>query len=127
MSGKLQGAAAEFLRTRFGGELTEDELTVTVGTSAIALVGGNPDRLLLLFVNLSTNIVYIGLDETVTATSGIRLDSNGGSASIAVQDDGMLPTRQWFAIADGAGSEVYAVRMSRFISEQQIISEEATR
>ena len=41
----LQGAAAEFLRNRYAGELSEDESTTTVGTTAAQVVGSNPDRL----------------------------------------------------------------------------------
>jgi len=123
--GTLYGAAAEFLRTRFGGELTESSDNPVVGTSAALLVGSNPDRLLLQLINLSGNVIYIGLDETTAATKGIRLDSNGGGVSISVEDDGMLPTRQWFAMASGAGSQSYVLEMSRFISDKQLVTEEA--
>ncbi len=124
MAGKLYGAAAEYLRNRFRGELREQESNPTVGTTAATIVTSNPDRLSLQFTNLSTNVIYIGLAETVSASNGIRLDMNGGGASLTVSDDGMLVTREWFAMASGAGSSAYVLEMSRFISDEQIANGE---
>ena len=115
----LQGAAAEFL-DRYAGELTEDESTATIGTTVSQVVGSDPDRLGLLLINLSANTVFIGLENTVSTTNGIRLGANGGSVSFNVTDDGMIQTRNMFAIASGAGSVVYAITLSRFIADRQV-------
>jgi len=64
--------------------------------------------------------VFIGLENTVSTTNGIRLGANGGSVSFNVTDDGMIQTRNMFAIADGAGSAVYAITLSRFIADRQV-------
>tara|TARA_B100001964_G_scaffold73250_1_gene82979 strand:+ start:142 stop:528 length:387 start_codon:yes stop_codon:yes gene_type:complete len=120
MASTLYGAAAEYLRTRFRGELRESESNPTIGTAATTIAESNPDRLSLQFTNLSANVIYIGLAETVSASNGIRLDMNGGGASLSVEDDGMLVTRQWYAMASGAGSSAYVLEMSRFISSTQI-------
>ena len=120
MPSTLYGAAAEFLRERYKGELTEDETSVTVGTAVSTVIGSNPDRLGLLILNLSANTVYVSIDNSVSATNGIRLGANGGSVSLNVTDDGMIQTRTWYGLAAGAGSSVYVLDLNRFIADRQL-------
>lgn len=120
MPSTLYGAAAEFLRERYKGELTEDETSVTVGTAVSTVIGSNPDRLGLLILNLSANTVYVSIDNSVSATNGIRLGANGGSVSLNVTDDGMIQTRTWYGLATGAGSSVYVLDLNRFIADRQL-------
>ena len=124
MPSTLYGAAAEFLRERYKGELTEDETSVTVGTAVSTVIGSNPDRLGLLILNLSANTVYVSIDNSVSATNGIRLGANGGSVSLNVTDDGMIQTRTWYGLAAGAGSSVYVLDLTRFIADRQLPGEE---
>jgi|TARA_B110000438_G_scaffold286613_1_gene318011 hypothetical protein len=124
MPSTLYGAAAEFLRERYKGELTEDETSVTVGTGVSTIIGGNPDRLGLLILNLSSNTLYVSIDNSVSATNGIRLGANGGSVALNVTDDGMIQTRTWYGLATGAGSSVYVLDLTRFIADRQIPGEE---
>ncbi len=107
------GAAAQFLAKRFGGALSERESNPTVGTSSVELLGGDPERLSVIVVNLSANIVYVGFRSDTSPTNGIRLNANGGSLSMVVEDDGILTTRQLFAVAGGAASQVYLLSMRR--------------
>ena len=123
MPAGLYGAAAEFLRNRYAGELSEDETTVTVGTSFGEVIGSDPDRLGLLIVNLSANTVYVGINNDVSTTNGIRLGATGGSVSFNVTDDGMLLPRTWFGLATGAGSNIYVLTLKRFIADRQITEE----
>ena len=124
MPSTLYGAAAEFLRERYKGELTEDETSVTVGTGVSTIIGGNPDRLGLLILNLSSNTLYVSIDNSISATNGIRLGANGGSVALNVTDDGMIQTRTWYGLATGAGSSVYVLDLTRFIADRQIPGEE---
>tara|TARA_R110000824_G_scaffold89382_3_gene219187 strand:- start:2625 stop:3002 length:378 start_codon:yes stop_codon:yes gene_type:complete len=124
MASTLYGAAAEFLRDRYKGELTEDETSVTVGTAVSTISGANPDRLGLLLLNLSSNTIYVSIDNSVSATNGIRLGANGGSVALNVTDDGMIQTRTWYGLATGAGSSMYILELSRFIADRQLPGEE---
>ena len=124
MPSTLYGAAAEFLRERYKGELTEDETSVTVGTAVSTVIGSNPDRLGLLILNLSANTVYVSIENSVSATNGIRLGANGGSVALNVTDDGMIQTRTWYGLATGAGSSVYVLDLTRFIADRQLPGEE---
>lgn len=120
MPSTLYGAAAEFLRSRYKGELSEDELSASIGTGVSTVVESNPDRLGLLVLNLSANTVFVGIDNTVSLTNGIRLGANGGSVAFNVTDDGMIQTRTIYGIADGAASTVYVLSLSRFIADRQL-------
>lgn len=125
MPSTLYGAAAEFLRSRYHGELTEDETSATVGTGVSTIITGDPDRLGLLILNLSANTLYVSINNDVSATNGIRLGANGGSLALNVTDDGMIQTRTWYGLATGAGSAVYVLQLSRFIADRQLPVEEA--
>jgi hypothetical protein len=116
----LYGAAAEFLRERYKGEITEDETSVTVGTAVSTVIEGDADRLGLLLLNLSSNTIYVSIDNNVSSTNGIRLGANGGSVALNVTDDGMIQTRTWYGLATGAGSAMYVLELSRFIADRQI-------
>lgn len=115
----LQGAAAEYLRNRFKGEISEVEIPVTIGTAVGTVIDSDPDRLGLLIVNLSANTVFIGIENNISATNAIRLGPSGGSISFNVEDDGMILTRTFYGLATGAGSPVYTLSMSRFIADRQ--------
>jgi hypothetical protein len=122
----LEGAAAEFLRDRYAGELTERETATIVGTTVSSIVESNPDRLGLLILNLSTDTVFVAIENNPSATNGIRLGANGGSVAFNVTDDGMIQTRAMFALSTGAASSVYVLELTRFIADRQITSQEDT-
>ena len=46
---------------------------VTVGTTATLVAAANSNRRALIIVNNSGNSVYIGIDNTVTTTTGVEL------------------------------------------------------
>lgn len=83
-------------------------LEVTVGTTAVQLFRKNPNRIGMLVVNLSTNTLYLGFDPNTAATRGIVLDPNGGQASSWIDEDAHLTQKEWWIIASGAGSALYA-------------------
>lgn len=124
MPSTLYGAAAEFLRDRYKGELSEEETSATVGTGVSTVIEGDADRLGLLLLNLSANTVYVSINNDVSSTNGIRLGANGGSVALNVTDDGMTQTRTWYGLATGAGSAVYVLELKRFIADRQLPGEE---
>ena len=84
----------------------------SLGTTATILLANNPNRLAWVLVNLSANIIYIGFTNEVSATAGsergIRLNANGGLASM-VWDEDFQPTG-WaiWGIASGLTSQIYS-------------------
>ena len=103
----------DILDKRFGVKTrpVEGDPATQVGTTAALLVRNNPNRLALLVVNLSANIIYLGLTQGVASTQGIRLTANGGSAAFTPESDFIAPSWAWWAVASGANSDVYVMEI----------------
>ena len=107
--------ARELSLKRFGfpTRAVENPVVDEVGVSAVTVLKNNPDRVFWLIVNLSGNVVYIALDRDVGASKGIRLDSNGGWASMSAEEDGEATAYQVFALATGAASAIYVLEIEK--------------
>jgi len=114
-----RGAAAQLSERQFGGRIVELETNPVVGTDAAEYLGADPERVLLLIVNLSSSLVMIGFRNDVSLNNGIRLGANGGSLRLDALEDGTLVTRQIWAVADAAASQTYALRLRRDSSVEQ--------
>lgn len=111
--GKHYGAAAEYARKKFGGDLVESESIVTVGTSAGDLITRNPERMFLLLINLGANPVYIRNSGEPANGSGLLLSASGGFVSFDAENDATMPAKGWRAIAITASSDVYVLQLRR--------------
>lgn len=107
------GAALEFLQARFKGLLRSVETTPTVAATAGLILGFDAERISATFVNLSANIIHISPSSEASATRGILIPAGGGAIAINVEEDGMLPTSEWYAIAALAGSAMYVLEVKR--------------
>lgn len=108
------GAALQYAELEFGGPVSETDNTVSVATTATKIVGNNPDRVMLLLVNLGGTPVNVVPDNDPSSSKGITISQNGGSMVSIVRDDGTLPTREWYGIATSAAANVYVLELSRF-------------
>jgi hypothetical protein len=113
MPSRLYGAAAEFIEAKYHGAFHEVCDVVSVGTSFTQIIKPDPERIILLAVNLSVNTVYVGFDNQVSASRGIILSPNGGSYQVDIETDTMLPTRPLFGLSTGASSNVYTLFVRR--------------
>ena len=86
--------------------------TTSVGTSDVQLVENNPGRTNLTIVNLSANSVYLSPQNAATTSSGILLTASGGSLAMNYNDDLILPTLEWHALASGSSSNVFIIEAS---------------
>jgi len=120
MPQQLFGAAAELAQARFGGGMAETEAQYTAGLSVGQVFGNDPERVSVLIVNTSANSVYLGFDESVSASNGILLSANGGSFEINAIEDMMLPVRAIYALAAGAGSTLYVLTARRFTKSVKV-------
>lgn len=114
MSEIFQGAAAHWIAREYGGRMEENTVVESIGVTASSVIPNDPERLFLLLVNLSTNLMYIGFDEQVGAGRGIFLAANGGSYVVDVREDLVLPTYQHFAVSTGNNSNLYVLSVRRF-------------
>jgi hypothetical protein len=98
----------ELLDAKYGVPLTTEENNEvsSVGVAAVRLVRQNPKRVGFLVVNLSLNNMYIRPARAASSSAGVRLDANGGNASVWFEQDGEVTGWEWFVVADGAASPV---------------------
>lgn len=107
------GAARAFTDVALGGPTTDQDSTFTVQiTSGIALQG-NPDRVGLLIINNGANDVFLGLTSGVAVNAGMKLPALGGNFIADVRDDFTLPSRAFYAIANGGTSSIYILEILR--------------
>ena len=86
--------------------------TTSVGTADVQLVENNPGRTHLTIVHLSSNTVYLSPMSAASSSSGILLTASGGSLAMNYNDDLVLPTLEWHAIASGSSSNVFVIEAS---------------
>lgn len=101
----------DLLEARLGVRTTafENRAASSIGTTAGQVFRQDPSRVSFLFVNLSLNNITIRPRIAPTSTRGIRLAPNGGSVEVDWETDGEVVAWEWLGIADGAGSEFFAL------------------
>lgn len=107
------GAVLEFLQSRFRGALAHTEEEFTVGTAVVEVAHGDAERVSLTFVNLAATTLYLAPSVNVSATHGIRLAANGGTVSLNVVDDSLLPALNWRAMGSGADGALFVLSVRR--------------
>ena len=87
----------------------------SIGVTPQVFLPNNPNRLAFILLNLSANVIYIGLDNEVNAgvgtEEGIRLDANGGSWSAIWDEDFQMTAWAWWAVATGAASRIFVLEV----------------
>lgn len=103
----------DLVRERFGtsGFPIVNPTVSTLGTTAGQAARQNPNRLGVLFMNLSLNNMFLGFWPDVSSTKGIRLGANGGFYKSVWFEDFEMPAWEWFGIADGAASALLVVEI----------------
>ena len=111
--GTHYGAAAEYARKKFGGDLVESERIESVGTVPEVLSGRDPERVFVMFINLGANSVFLRVNGNPAVNSGILLSAQGGFISFDAENDATLPAKEFAAIAAVAASDVYVLTLRR--------------
>lgn len=110
-------AALLFTEQELGGPCTEQEsYPIALSTSSTVIAQGNGDRVGLVIINLGPRDCYVGLQGTVSSTTGIYVPTGGGSISLTVRDDFTLPARQWSAIGVSGSTQLYVLEIIRYTS-----------
>lgn len=90
-------------------EFDDDEREVTLGTAVIEIIRGDPKRLHATIMNRSDTPVFISTKETVSITTGFRLEANSGSLELTRQKHRSLVTKAWYGITSAASKVVVVV------------------
>lgn len=108
------GANQLYVEGVFGGPTEELDGEVSAGTTAVKVVGNDPEALSLTIINLGSAVAYLMFDDQVSATRGIELADGGGFLNVNVRDDQGLPTREWWAIAASGTTDLFYIRTRRY-------------
>lgn len=104
---EIYGVAGEYAAKIFGGVIADGDKVVVCGITQVPVLGNDSERVSLLFMNLSNNIQYVGMDEAVGSTKGIILPANGGFVSMNITVNPGLTGRAWHGLSAGANSNLY--------------------
>jgi hypothetical protein len=86
-------------------------LAVTVTTSKAKVLNANPNRFSVLFMNIGSYDIYLSPLTDVASSKGLILGAGGGAASFAADEDGELPTQEFWGIAIGGSSTLYVMEV----------------
>ncbi len=107
------GALARFAERHFGVKTratTADIITVA-SPAVIQAAPNNPDRLMLVFMNLSGTDMYVSPDRRPSNTHGVLLQNGGGSLSLRAEADGELVGYEWTAWCTAALEELFVMEV----------------
>jgi len=89
-----------------------EPLNSTIQTTPTQIVSNDPGALQMTLINLGANDLYLWRDESVSATKGILIASNGGAYEINFTTHLRMPTFSWWAIAPAGATEIAVMRES---------------
>lgn len=113
MPSQFFGAAAEFIAKKYGGPVEDLAVVESIGTTQSEVLRNNPERVFVLFVNLSANTMYVGYDDAVGSARGIVLAPNGGTYQVDVEEDFTIPVHAHHVISTGVTSNLYVLTVRR--------------
>ena len=92
----------------------ENSKLSSLGTTALEVLGSNPDRLAFIIINLSANVIYLALKDDVSSSKGIRLAANGGSFSAVWDEDFQMTGWAWWGVAASGSSAIYTIEVIEY-------------
>jgi len=100
----------EYIEREYGIKTATERpgLVSIVHTSPIMLFRYNPNRFMLIVVNLSVNNMYLGFDAEVSSTNGILIDAGGGFLILNLKDDLYLVQKEIWLVSTAVDSNIYA-------------------
>jgi len=107
------GSLADLIQGKFGIKTRpiENPVVAAVAAASIPIALSHPDRVALVIINLSANLVYIRPGPGAAAATGIVLAANGGWRSFVWDEDFELVGRDWYGIAPAGASAIYVLEM----------------
>jgi len=106
-------ALLEALASLAPGPLSVTVSVITVGTSAVMLIGNDPERLCLVLANSGADAVAVSPDAGVTITGGVILPVNAPPLAWNPVDHFILPGVAWYAVSGTAGAKVTVISIRR--------------
>lgn len=108
------GAALDFAIKELGGPVNVIPGSPVLTTTKSQIVNFNGDRVGLVIINLGVNDVFIVPGNVSSVSTGIRLFASGGSVSMNLRDDLVLPSYEWWGVTNSGSSALYILEVVRF-------------
>ena len=107
-------ALSRYVAARFGTKTraVPNPVTASVSQGVTTIARNNPDRLMLLVINLDETPLYLGFFPDVSDTKGILLAATGGMATITAEEDGELVGYEFrIYSADAADKKIFVLEV----------------
>lgn len=88
----MPGAVEEILAAEFSGRVAVEDFTLTVTATVGEILRNDPERLSWLLVNTGSVDLEVAWSRPATGVDSIPIQANGGSLSVNVREDFVLPT-----------------------------------
>ncbi len=104
---------ADLLEKQFGVKTTYgvNPEVDAVAITKTRILDNNPRRLSFVLINLGAVFITVSPNPDVSLTKGIYLVPNGGTLSMVWTEDFEMPTMEWYAIANGANSDIFVMEV----------------
>lgn len=109
---RVYGAANEFLAKKYGGVFDTKATVVTVGTVRTTVAAPDPERVLLVFVNLEPAGDMFLLPDNASLAAGAMALPPGERMEWNVDLHGNMPSVGWVA-QHGAGGNMLVIKCRR--------------
>lgn len=113
MSKFPKGAAQILTEKDLKGLLVTNEINPVTVAGAQNILGSDPERTIMLIVNLSASEIYVGFTGSVGANFGMILPPNGGFMSMNVTEDYESVTLPIHVYSAAAGNQLYVMTTRR--------------
>ena len=88
----MPGAVEQLLEAQVGGTFAVEQLSLTVTTTVGEILRNDPERVGFLLVNTGPQTLEVAWRRPATGVDSIPIAANGGSLSVNVPEDFVLPT-----------------------------------
>lgn len=107
------GQLSEYCREKFGVDTryNPSPLINTVDATALQVWSNNPDRLELVIVNLSANVLYVNIGPQVSSTNAWRCGANGGAVVFTAEEDGALVGYPFWVVGSAPGTDFFSAEV----------------
>lgn len=105
------GQVAKYVEEKYGAMTTVRQRFYSVGTTPLCIALNDPDRFELHILNAGSDAVGISLSPRPFGDSTFILGGGGGSLVLTAEEDGELPTYEFWAVAAPSSSFVNTIEV----------------
>ena len=107
-------ALQQIMEDEFNGSFEVSDELLSVGTTVTQIIPHDYERLGLVIINTSQDIIYVAPFGSVSTASAIIMLSNGSSISMTAKDDLVLVGHEWYALGAVGAQSIYVLSVRRY-------------